>query len=128
MVDVIFTLRICICAHNQFSGFSLIPFSVIFKCDELASRTYTDLNSCPCVLPQNLDKNQNLDKQINSFHIQITFCYQLSFRIPKEFQKNYKKIQKKFQKNSQDFVNIKFPTSHLCLVLLWAQNDFGPSK
>ena len=32
-------------------------------------------------LRQNLDKNQNLDKQTNSFHIQITFCYQLTFRI-----------------------------------------------
>ena len=30
---------------------------------------------------QNLDKNQNFDKKINSFHIQITFCYQLTFRM-----------------------------------------------
>ena len=38
-------------------------------------RTSKDLNSCPLPLPsplrQNLDKNQNLDEQINSFHIQI---------------------------------------------------------
>ena len=30
---------------------------------------------------QNLDKNHNLDKQINSLHIEITFCYQVTFRM-----------------------------------------------
>ena len=56
----------------------------LFKCDELASRTSKDLNfflfpSSP--FTQNLDKNQNLDKQINSFHIRIPFCYQLTFKM-----------------------------------------------
>ena len=44
--------------------------SILSKCDELASRTPKDLNSCPSSLRQNVDINQNLYKQINSFHIQ----------------------------------------------------------
>ena len=44
--------------------------SLVFKCDDLASRTSKDLNLV--LLPssaftQNLFKNQNLDKQINEF-------------------------------------------------------------
>ena len=35
-------------------------------------------------LTQNLDKNQNLDKQINSFHIQITFCWIPPKNAPKK--------------------------------------------
>ena len=51
-------------------GAVAVPFKVQFlsKCDELASRTSKDLNSCPFfLLPSAL--RQNLDKQINSFHI-----------------------------------------------------------
>ena len=71
----------------------------IFKCVELSSRTSKDLNFVllPSPLRQNLDKNQNLEKQINSFHIQITF----------------QRIPKKFPKNSQNIENIQFPTSNL---------------
>ena len=69
-------------------GICFFPGKVIsenyfFKCDELASRTSKDLNLSSFLprLRQNHDKNQNLDKQINSFHIQITFCYQLNLRM-----------------------------------------------
>ena len=41
------------------------------------------LSFLPCALRQSFDKNQNLDKQINFFHIQIA-----SQRISKEFPKN----------------------------------------
>ena len=71
-----FILEICLKIHL----FSNLCFDLeltrgfLFKCHELASRTSKDLNFVllPCALRQNLDKNQNLDKQINSFHIQIT--------------------------------------------------------
>jgi len=96
-------------------------------------RTSKDLNSCPSflALPQNLDKN------INSFHIQIS-CYEVI--PPKEFlPKNppkkipLKKIQEKSKKSRKNpkhfqtisqkvpnFENIQFPTSHL-----EAENPFG---
>jgi hypothetical protein len=70
------------------------------KCNELASRTSKDLNSRPSPLRQNLNKNQKLDKQINSFHIQITF-QRFPQRIPKEFPKNSQNIPKKIPKDSK---------------------------
>jgi len=55
-------------------------------------------------LRQNLDKNQNLEKQINSFHIPKEFPKK-SPKIPKEFPKifpkNSQKIPKKFSIKSQ---------------------------
>ena len=67
--------------------------------------TSKDLNSChPSLLRQNLDKNQNLYKQINSFHIPKEIpvnSQKIPPKIPKTFQKNPQKIQKKFQKNSK---------------------------
>ena len=55
---------------SNYSGRERTYIRLVFKCDELASRTSKDLNSCPSPL------TQNLDKQINSFQIQITFGYQ----------------------------------------------------
>ena len=49
----------------------------LFKCDELASRTSiygSKFLVLASSLRQNLDKNQNLDKQINSFHIQKPYA------------------------------------------------------
>ena len=57
--------------HNKFQS------ELFFKCDELEDLNFLSF-LLPSPLSQNLDKNQNLDKQTNSFHIQITFCYQLS--------------------------------------------------
>ena len=80
-----FAAQIQIPIPNKYLGFGYN--GLVFKCNELASRTTKDLNFLSFLLPsplrQNLDKNQNLDKQ----------------RIPKEF-----------PKNSQDFGNIEFPT------------------
>ena len=69
--------------HDMFSRIMQPRIFEFFKCDELASRTFKDLNflSFLLALPQNLDKNQYLDKQINSFHIQIAFCYQLTLKM-----------------------------------------------
>ena len=84
-------------------GAVAVPFKVQFlsKCDELASRTSKDLNSCPSfflALPQNLDKNQNLDKQINSFHMQTLFFFEKCKQFPKNPKENLKEIQKKYPK------------------------------
>ena len=63
-------------------------------------RTSKYLNSCPIPsLRQNLDKTQNLDKQINSFH------------IPKEFPKNSQRIQIEFRQNTQR-LGRKFPNQN----------------
>ena len=50
------------------------------KSGELSSCTFKDLILVrPSSLPSAL--RQNLDKQTKSFHIQITFCYQLTFEM-----------------------------------------------
>ena len=85
-----------------------------------------EISSFLLPLPKNLDIKQNSEKQINSFHIQIgsqriqnnfnRICKELAKnlqRIHKEFPRIPKKSQKQFPKNSQDFENIQFPTSHL---------------
>ena len=77
-------------------------FLSLFQCDELASCTSKDLNSCPSTLLQ------NLDKQINSFQFQTTFCYQLNFKIPKEYQKDSEKNPKKSKKITK---NLKISNS-----------------
>jgi hypothetical protein len=77
-------------------------------------------------LRQNLHKNQNLDKQINSFPIPEEIPQKFpknSPKFPKKYPPKYPKISKKIQelpKNSQDFKNIQFLTSHL-----EAENPFG---
>jgi hypothetical protein len=43
---------------------------MFFNCNELASHTSNDLKLLVKALRQNLDKNQNLGQQINSFHHQ----------------------------------------------------------
>ena len=67
----------------------LAVIEAIFMCDELASRTSP--------------LSQNLDKNINSFHIQnIHFCQRISKDLQKNSQKIPPKIPKEFPKNSQD--------------------------
>ena len=66
-----FTLKI----YEYLKIIQSIEILYFLKWDELASRTFKDLNLSsflPSPFRQNLEKNQNLDKQINSFHIQIT--------------------------------------------------------
>ena len=75
--------------QSQQNTDSSLPSEIIFKYHVLASRTSKDLNFLsylpssflPSPLRQNLDKSQNFDNQINQFPIQITFCYQLIFRM-----------------------------------------------
>ena len=82
---------------------------------------------------QNLDKNQSLDRQINSFNIEITFqripqespkdfpknSPKESQKIPQKFETNFQKKKipnnphKIFKKKSQNFENIQFPSSHI---------------
>ena len=62
----------------------------------------------PCAFRQNLDKDQNLEKQINSFYIEIKqrippkefLLKKSSLKNPSEkLPKNFKKNSKKFPKN-----------------------------
>ena len=55
-------------------------------------------------LRQNLDKNQNLDKQINFYFSKIS--PNKSHRILKKFPKNSPKIPRKSQKNFQNIPKI----------------------
>jgi hypothetical protein len=66
-----------VCGFHKVSLYGVKSYlgDFIFKCDELASALLRIENSpsfLPSPLTQNLDKNQNLAKQINPFHIQIT--------------------------------------------------------
>jgi hypothetical protein len=90
---------------------------MLFKCDELASRTSKDLNLSsflPSLLRQNLDKNQNLDKHSSQNISPKIFLQKNSSKkippkkfLPKHsFQKNpqnksSEKIPKKFTRNFQ---------------------------
>ena len=76
----------------------------------------------PSLLTQNLDKIQNLDKQVNS-NVNKEFLPKKSSQqssqkilppnLPKQFLKKIQKNSKKFSKNFWDFENIQFPTSGL---------------
>ena len=91
-------------------GQSLYEVAFVFlKCDELAPRTSKDLKFP--FLPSPL--TQNLDKNINSFHIQVSYSFlsKNSLRIPKDFPKKSQKIP-------------KFPTSHFSGYLdNWSKRD-----
>ena len=70
-------------------------------------RTSKGLNSCSSLLKQNLHKNQNLDKQINSFPIPEENLQRIPPKFPKNTAKNTQKFPKKF-KNCQKIAK-KFP-------------------
>jgi hypothetical protein len=97
----------------------------------------------PCALRQNLDKNQDLGKQINSFYVYADNFDNVNKEfLPKKYtQKNISNktppktssqkfllkssSQKNSQKNPKNFqtifkMSIQFPTSHL-----EAENPFG---
>ena len=85
-------------------------------------RTSKDLNSCPSsflpsflpsALRQTLDKNQNLEKQINPFHIQITLQ-----TIPYKKYLPKSSPQKVLQKKSSQIFSLK-----KILPKLFSQNE-----
>ena len=88
--------------HRVCFDFRILIKILFVKCNELASRTSKDLILSSFLLPsslslcwrQNLDKNQNLDKQINSL------------KIPKDF---HTEFQKDSKKNSQRIPDEQFP-------------------
>ena len=87
-------------------------FGGIFKCDELAL-ALLKIEVLPFALRQNLDKNQNLDKQINLFPYSNHLCEDFN-NLNKEFLPK-KILPKKFlSKNSskkilQKTIPKKFP-------------------
>ena len=82
-------------------------------------RTSKDLNSCPSfffflALPQNLDKNQNLDKEINSNLNKEFLPKNSSQKIPPEkilLKKSSQKILKKISKQKKSKKNLKNPNN-----------------
>jgi hypothetical protein len=85
----------------------------------------------PCAFRQNLDKDQNLDKQINSFYIEIKqrippikILPKKSFRkIPKKFQKKFQKIPKKSKQFPKNFQTISQKTSQKIPKILKISNS-----